>query len=339
MKKKEIHLSFINYEIVIINNGILTDAQMIKLESYLPTIFLKKTKNNSILVSSIYLHKTEHIREYKWTKKMIHGGEEEYRQFIDYYEDDNNIYYKYPTMLGIADKKNKKIDFFIQEPDLLSLRFFIKSFILEFLYSKNWFPCHGAAIVYNNKAYLIAGQKGDGKTTLLLALGLSNDDISILANDMLLINNNVNDAAVVCSGDTNIRITKESINLIKKSFGSKIDEYFSNETTILKNGKFLVNLRNFQKVELDDMYKINGIIICNKKKNELCQIKIPEYIYKDNTLEHPIWINLFNTNNLKENVNTFLKKQIQTINLIKTPELNTIVNYTVKGLKKYDEDN
>lgn len=295
---KKIFVSFCEKSIAICDYIGLEKNSILDLVNVLPISFSLGQNPLGKVFTNIELHRACKLstNDFVYTKTLIHGGIEKYRMYVKRFENEKFIFLEYDDMTIQINKVNLNIRIFVRFFNTKELRFFIKSLAFEYLFSRGWFAIHSAAFLYKNKTFIVVGQKGDGKTTLLLNLMLYCNDIKVISNDRTLICEN--GGWCIASGDSSIRITNETLNLLQTEYGNRVDDVFGKLPSSYESEKITFALKNIP----DKIYKISdklaGIIVCENGIRQQSKIfkTIPQYAIIDDEEEHPDWIGLFQRN-------------------------------------------
>lgn len=308
------YISFQEGTIVLCDHIGLEQKNVLELINALPISFYLTKNSVGKVFANIELCQPPliNVDNFIYTRTLIHGGSDKHIMYVNRCENTDFIYLEYDDMSIEINKKKLGIKIFIRSFNIKELRFFIKSLALEILFSKGWFAIHGAAFTYKNKTFIIAGQKGDGKTTLLLNLLLYCDHIKLISNDRVLIRKK--DDWFISSGDSSVRITNETLNMLQIAYGNKVDDLLGKVSSFDIYEKKTLALRNLSDRICENSNKLSGIIIC--KKDSAVETRrlntVPQYIIIDDEEEHPDWIRLFKRNQ-KEGKQIFLHQEFPII--------------------------
>lgn len=292
---------------------IQVDSNLIlnKMKEILPTSFIFKNyiDDNYIVIGNIVIKQSEFatvdIADYK--KLLIHGGKKESMHKYAYYNEKNNDmnYYFPEEKTYIQVNKDDRSISCLYNSNLGAIRFFIKNLIFEYFYSIGYFTLHSAAVRFRNKAYLIIGEKGTGKTTMLLNLLAYSNEFSIIANDRVIINVNNNKVGAI-SADAAIRLTDETKKILCQSYNkenrvvsilTELQDKPADEKHYLSIDKLLYDNEN--KDRINEMIEVNGIILLGHKSNTFKIVNsfhIPSQAFVDDEDEHPNWLNIYQRN-------------------------------------------
>lgn len=227
---------------------------------------------------------------------LIHGGLQ--KVFAQYQSHgDNEYHYSFDDGEHIQwNKSDGRCFCYLCGTTNKYIRFFIKEFVFEHLYSLGYCTLHAAAFCNRNKAYIIVGNKGAGKTTLLLGLYMISKNIQIIANDRVLVRYDKGKYYVL-SADTGIRVTEDTLDLINSSWEFEEKNCFNSHSP---GGKLYSSLRNFNR-SARKIIKLDGIILANAvdAQADYYMGKAPIDAIVQDKDEHPRWLNSDETRSLR----------------------------------------
>lgn len=289
---------YLNFNLGTIRVCEYNDIDRQNLLDSLPILFSfsdKPCSDHQILTLELYCA-TVHIEEGDGERILIHGGKNP--EYAVTRQAEDTVYYSFPDgTFVLIDKDSTVAKCFTNGRTSKYLRFFIKQFVFEYLYSIGYFTIHAAAFSYKDKTYLICGEKGQGKTTLLLSLYAANNDVSIISNDRVLVRKESSGYSVI-SADTAIRATEDSVNLVEARFNTNLQPYFS---SLQGKDKLYSSLRKFNR-KIDFSTKLSGFIRCQSGFSDEITVSIfPEDSIIQDKEEHPDWLNITNNSNYINN--------------------------------------